>query len=462
MSRVNSILFYSFLSLIFWLPIPLGSNRIWAWGIIEIAAFSLLATYLLFAIKNNENIFKKLAPYKVLLLIFFFVQLWIVFQYLPLNQELLFFLSPNAADIYKNSPESLYTISLDPSQTQVASFKGLAYFCLMLLSLLLVTSGKRIKKLIIVMVLSGTFQAVYGSLQALSGNAESWVFNVPNSIIATGSFIYKNHFANFLLLTLSMGVGLLVANLSHEKLDSSRAKLRQFISNLLHGKAVLRIALALMVIGLVMSRSRMGNAAFFISMTGTGLFAFFYFKERSKNLTILLISLFVIDTFILGSWFGLDKVKNRIEQTSLSQETRDEVNVYGLELIKKYPLTGTGAGSFYTVFPMVQGEDITLYYDHAHNDYLQFTVEYGIPVTLSLALMVLLSLWQCIYTMRKRKNHLLKGIAFGCMMAIIGMLIHISVDFNLQAPANTVYFILILTLSWQSRFQLKHKTATKK
>lgn len=339
----------------------------------------------------------------------------------------------------------------------MASVKGIAYFCLMLLSLLLVNTEKRLRKVVIVMVLSGTFQAVYGSLQAMSGNTTSWIFEVPNNSIATGGFIYKNHFANFLLLSLSMGIGLLVASLSQKKHSSTRAKLRELIGSLLQGKAVLRIALALLVIGLVMSRSRMGNAAFFISMTVTGIFAFFYFKQRSKNLTLLLISLLIIDTFILGAWFGLDKVKSRIEQTSLSQETRDEVNIYGFELIKKYPLTGTGAGSFYTVFPMTQGDDIKLFYDHAHNDYLQFTIEYGIPFTLLLAFIVLASLKKSIYVMKNRNNSLMKGIAFGSTMAIIGMLIHISVDFNLQAPANAVYFVLILTLSWQSKYLLVHK-----
>jgi len=457
MSRINTAQFYIFLLLIFWLPIPLGSNRPWAWGVIEIIAFSSLALYLLLAVKNNENVFEKLAPYKYLILSFFIVQCWLILQYLPLPQSLVIFLSPNLVDIYQYSDEGLKTLSLDPSQTQISSFKGLAYFSMMLLSLLLVTTQKRLKQLVIVMVLSGTFQAVYGSLQAMSGNASSWVFEVANSSIATGGFIYKNHFANFLLLSLSMGIGLLVANLSSQQYSSTRAKLREFVGSLLQGKAVLRIALALMVIGLVMSRSRMGNAAFFTAMTITGIFAFFYFKNRSKGLTLLLISLLVIDTFILGAWFGLDKVKNRIEQTALSAETRDEVNIYGLELVEKYPLTGTGAGSFYTVFPSVKGDDIKLFYDHAHNDYLQFTIEYGIPFTLLLAMIVLASLWQTIYTMRYRKNDLMRGIAFGCMMAIIGMMIHISVDFNLQAPANAVYFVLILTLAWQSKYILRHK-----
>ena len=457
MEKLNKAQFYCFLTLIFWVPIPLGSNRPWAWSIIEIVAFALLAFYLLLSFKHKESFSDKLHHYKPLLLMFFTVQLWVIIQYLPLPDSILYAISPNLFDIYSFFPEKIGTLSLDPAQTKVASLKGLAYFCIMLLSLLLVTNEKRLKLELMVMVLSGTFQALYGSLQAMSGNQLSWVFEVNNSNIATGSFIYKNHFANFLLLCLSIGIGLLVTYLSKQKLTTVRAKLRQLVSSLLDGKAVLRIALAIMVIGLVMSRSRMGNAAFFISMTLTGIFAFIYFKQRSKNLSILLISLFVIDTFILGSWFGLDKVKQRMEQTSFSQETRDEVNIFSLDLIKKFPLTGTGAGSFYAVFPMVQKENLYLYYDHAHNDYLQFAVEYGLPSTLLLAIIVLWSLWQTSYTMRHRRNNLMKGAAFGCMMAIIGMLIHISVDFNLQAPANAVYFVLIITLSWQSRYLLRYQ-----
>ena len=61
---------------------------------------------------------------------------------------------------------------------------------------------------------------------------------------------------------------------------------------------------------------------------------------------------------------------------------------------------------------MVQGNDVKLFYDQAHNDYLQFTIEYGIPFTVVLASMVLMSLKQTIYTMRYRKNNLMRGTAF--------------------------------------------------
>lgn len=460
-SQIGHIQFYCFLALIFWLPIPLGSNRPWAWSILEVSSLMLLASVFIKALVFNLPIKSKIAPYKSLIGAFTLVQIWILIQTFVLPQEILFTISPALASIYSSVPFSTNTLSLDVSETFVESLLGWSYWAIMLLTILLVNSEKRLKQILIVILLSGTFQAVYGSLMALSGAPTSWLLSLENNHIATGSFIYKNHFANFLLLCLSMGIGLMVAGLSRVQRRSKKAQLREFISSLMKGKATLRIALALMVIALVLSKSRMGNAAFFVSMTATGVLAFFYFKDRSKSLTFLLASLLVIDTFILGAWFGIDKVQERLAQTSFAQETRDEVVIDSFELIKQYPLTGTGAGSFYTVFPSVKGPSILHFYDHAHNDYIQFTLEYGVPATLLLAAIVLSALWQSFYAMRHRRHPLMKGSAFGSMMAIIGMLIHISVDFNLQAPANAAYFTLIVTLAWQSRYLLAKQNRVK-
>jgi hypothetical protein len=37
-------------------------------------------------------------------------------------------------------------------------------------------------------------------------------------------------------------------------------------------------------------------------------------------------------------------------------------------------------------------------------------------------------------------------------MAIVHMLLHISVDFNLQSPSNALLFLTILTLCWLVRY----------
>jgi O-antigen ligase len=220
------------------------------------------------------------------------------------------------------------------------------------------------------------------------------------------------------------------------------------VKTLLSNKALIRISLAIMVIALVMSKSRMGNVAFFTSMTICGLIALVLIKNRNKSLTILIVSMFFIDMLIVSSSFGLDKVQERLLQTSFSQESRDEVVMDALPIISDFPFFGTGGGSFYSVFPQYKQAEIHSFYDHAHNDYLQMAIEHGIPATLLLAILVLLSLYKALYAMRHRKTSIMKGAAFAVCMVNIGMLIHMTVDFPLQAPANAGYFVVFLALAW--------------
>ena len=457
--------FLCLLALLFWLPIPLASNRPWAWGLMNIACyFLLLASVYVNANNVKQVLLKHKAPLALLLLFF----VYSIVQIVPMPLWLLQHLSQEAASLYSGSysganafgavldktftgEKGFYaTLSLDSAQSTISLYKTISYISLFVCTLLLCNSAQRIRSMLLAVVFIGVFQAAYGALEILLRLDNSLVFGLSVRGMATGTFVYKNHYANYLMLCLSMGVGFLVSTLLAQKSAArTTQKLRSLLETLLNGKALVRVALAIMVIALVMSRSRMGNTAFFASMTIVGLLSLFLIKKRTKGLSILIISMFIVDMFILSAWFGLDKVKTRLEQTSLSQETRDEVIRDSIPLLQDFALTGSGMGSFYGIFPKYQGEEIKAFYDHAHNDYLQFAVEAGIPATILLFMVPLFAAISSIKAIKHRRNTLMKGAAFGCLMAIIGMAIHISVDFPLQAPANTALFMVILALAFQ-------------
>ena len=451
-SRFEQWLFYLLLGLLVWLPIPLGSHRAWAWGLMEVWVFGLTASWVLYALRHSA--FNVLKPYRPLLGIFAAVQVWIFSQQVPLPLGVVESIAPSVAEHYRLSApgQAWATLSFDANQTRIALAKGLAYCCLLVLILALVNSGKRLKALMVAVVVAGTFQAFYGALLALSGAQTTWVLDLPNSGIATGGFRYKNHFGNFLVLCLCLGIGLLIANLRGGNSGKFKERLKRILEMLLGGKAVLRLCLAMMVIGLVLSHSRMANTAFFASLSIAGGLGLLLIRNKSRSLTILLASLMVIDLMIVGSWFGVDRLRQEIAETSFSQETRDEVNRYGLSLIEQHPLTGTGAGSFYTAFPSVKGPGINAFYDLAHNDYLQFSIEFGLPATLLLGFAILWSLYHAFTALRTRRDNLMQGLAFAALMAIIAELIMLTTDFHLQAPATAMYFMMMLGLGWKARF----------
>ncbi|KKD59385.1 polymerase [Grimontia sp. AD028] len=444
MASIEKSSFYSLLALIIWLPIPLGSNRDWAWSIAEfwIAFQSIL---LIIAYRGNLP-FEPLKHYKWLLSGLALFQLWVLFQTLPLPWEVLAVFSGKSAEIYQlvGAPEGF--ISLDSRMTLASLFKGIAYTMLVFNAIYLVNSSKRLKQVVLVIVVSGTLQAFYAAMVVLLDIEESLIFGYSEKGIATGSFVYKNHLANYLMMTLCMGIGLIVSQLHTSPSESRHMFVKRLMEGILSRKMYIRLCLVIMVIALVMTRSRMGNTAFFAATAIGGLLALVFYKNKPRALTILVGSVIAVDTIVVGALFGLEKVKQRLVETSLGAESRDQVVVWSLYIIRDFPFTGTGMASFYTVFPMYSKADIG-FYDHAHNDYIQFMVEAGIPATLLLGIVVLLAFARAFHTIRKRHSRTMKGIALGCIMSIIGMLIHISVDFNLQPMANALTFILILFIA---------------
>jgi len=447
MKNVEKLVFCSLLILIVWLPVPLGSNRPWAWSIAQLwIAFQTIA---LMAIYWRGIPWSYVKKYRWLLWPLGVFQVWVAIQTTVLPKDLVSLLSPSAEGIYALVGADSFSISLDRSMTMAALLKGMSYFLIAFNLILLVNSGNRLRWTALAIVAAGTAQAFYAALIVKLGISESLVWGYAEKEIATGSFVYKNHLANYLMMSLAIGIGLIIAQLHTSESGSWTVRLKRILAGLLSSKMLIRLSLVIMVIALVMTRSRMGNTVFFVAVTTIGLFSLVFYRNKPRALTILIISILMIDTLVVGALFGLDKVKQRIVETSVELESRDQVVMWSMDIIKDYPITGTGMSTFYTVFPSYSHANIG-FYDHAHNDYVQFAVEAGIPATLMLGTLVLYSLFLSLRTLIRRNSHTMKGVAFGGAMAIVGMLIHISVDFNLQPMANAATFVIILFFCFAS------------
>ena len=69
-----------------------------------------------------------------------------------------------------------------------------------------------------------------------------------------------------------------------------------------------------------------------------------------------------------------------------------------------------------------------------------------------LSFSVLASLWAAVTAQIKRRDRLLQGMGFAATMAIVALLIHSGVDFNLQIPANAAMFVILMALAWACRY----------
>ncbi len=449
----------------------MASIRPWAQTLMEIWVFALSAMWLWFFIHNMTQFTDVFFKARALLMLFAGWLILIALQLLPLPLPVLNLISPGAGELYTSLGQLAFadqlsqsgvtltgSLSLDRWATSLAWTRSLAFVLVFTLTLLLVTTRQRLRLLVYVVLYSALFQAIFGSYMTLSG-VEWGFFHQKFAYLgkATGTFVNRNHLAGYLNMSLALGIGLLIANLTIGTTKRSlRQRARDFLKLMLSPKIRLRLYLAILVIGLILTRSRMGNTAFFASLFISGCLALVLFKHKTRNMVILLASLVIIDLFLLGAWFGIDKVAERIEKTNLQSENRDEIFRDASAMLKKYPATGTGLGSFYSSFPRYKSEDISGFYYHAHNDYLQFLVEGGGMGFVLVSLPVILALFTALRAMRTRRDPLMRGMAFAATMGIIAILIHSTVDFNLQIPANGVLFVVLLALAYIALYLRDH------
>ena len=367
-------------------------------------------------------------------------------QLVPLPVELLKLLSPEAARWHlaaamPGSP-GFATLTLDRYGTLESACKSTAYVAFFVLGLLLLRDRDRVRLATYAVIMSGIGQALYGTLVSYQAGG----------VAASGTFINRNHYAAYLVMCLSVGIGVLIASLSGAKNHSWGQFFRGVIQWVITPKMGLRLLLLTMVIALVLTRSRMGNSAFFISLLATGVIGLILSKRATRSMVVLIVSLIAIDVFIIGAYVGTQRVVESIGQTTMQGEDRDEVAGYAIAMWKDYPVFGSGLGSFPSVFPRYSGEGTFFSYTHAHNDYLEFAAETGLVGIALLGLMVSMSFGVAMRAQHLRNDPVMRGLSFAAMMGILALMIHSSVDFNLQIPANALTFMLLLAFAWVSRY----------
>ena len=120
-----------------------------------------------------------------------------------------------------------------------------------------------------------------------------------------------------------------------------------------------------------------------------------------------------------------------------------------LPIIKNHPL-GIGLGNYENVFAVynqsfISGKTVT----HAHNDYLQLLIETGWIGFLAAVGGFIIFLGKSAGRIKQldfRRDPLRFYLAIGAFSGLISMTAHSIFDFNLQIPANCMYFVVLLAV----------------
>lgn len=470
---------WALFALIVYTPLPLASNRPWALAVLGLlTGMLLLWTIWRPAGRLTGQVWQGAKTPLILL------GLWmglLAVQLIPVPGAWLAALDQNEMNNFAS--QGAGAVSIDAYSTRLYLAKAGILTAVFWLVLVLVDSKRRMEWLARVIVFSGLLQALLGVMLMATGTTFEMFFVPMVDARAHGSFVYHNHFAGYLELTLAVGIGLMIAKLDGSVSAGWRQRAQGWLALLVSEKALLRVSLIIMVIGLVASRSRMGNAAFFVSLLVVGVFAIFFAKHVSKRVhdskesntlratVIFIASLVVLDVLIIGSVVGVEKVVQRIENTNFetqlrvaqsnsagqplpvprqeeSLEQRSMAARHATQIVRDFPWLGTGGGTFHLAFPSYTPPEVRGFYDHAHNDYVEFASEVGLPGVLLLAMLVLHSAWHSVLLLMRSHDQLARGMAFASLMGVTSLLIHATVDFNFQNPANAMLFLIVLSLPY--------------
>jgi len=213
-------------------------------------------------------------------------------------------------------------VSVAPYRTWLYLQLALACTLAFWVTVRLVRTSRDLETLLAGIVAAGLVQAVIAVLfLSLRPPFSMLDSEIVHGGVATGTFVNRNHLANWLNMALAAGVGLMMGHLAvHADRRSWRIRLRDWMELLLGGKARLRLVLVMLVIVLIATRSRMGNAAFLFSLLAAASVYAVFTREHRRGLTLFVASVLAIDLLLIGAWVGVDRVVERIQYTPIFEQ----------------------------------------------------------------------------------------------------------------------------------------------
>ncbi len=429
-------------------PVFFAAVQPWVW-----ASYGVFIIIAYLTLLWNSNVALTPIADKVIaaaLVIFFTVTLLLC---LPLPASILSFFSPfrlqtsDAAQALLSTPDRWQTLSYSP-RIAFSWWLFLSFLCLLFVAMRSqFTHADYLKRAVCVMLAVGLIEAVYGLIQALVPTlGVLWVDYIQAYMgDARGTFINRNHFAGFIEMVWPIALGFTLAQGGWRQ----GYTLKQILSSeSLNRQALLALGVVVLLLGLLFSHSRAG-----ITGASMGFLTFILLsRNRSREMSrfirsmlVGIIGLLVFYCAIMGTGSIADRFLRLEEGDSRLNIWRDS-----LSIIRDHPF-GIGLRNYENVFPVYNASNLSAgtVVDYAHNDYLQLLIEAGWIGFLAAISGFTIFMWKSLTKIRRMDSHkdpLRFFLAVGAFSGLISMAFHSFFDFNLQIPANCIYFVALLAI----------------
>jgi hypothetical protein len=298
------------------------------------------------------------------------------------------------------------------------------------------------------LLVAATVQIVIGVALWISRSDTLWGLVLGASVSRVrGSFINPDHTALFLEIALAVAFAWLWWAARRTFLDAEHAEDR-----------LLRVgppALAFLLVfaGLVLTGSRAALAAALVAMAVQGAVV----GSRRGRRWLLAVGLAVgLAGIVALLALGAEGTFARLSLTSVDEVTggvRVEAAGATFDLFRRFPLTGSGLGSFQAAFPLVQRPTTPGLWRHAHSDWIELLATTGMLGAAILAIGLFFygrRLHQVIVHGERSEGRAAGLAALGALVAV-GL--HSCVDFGLTMPANAFALAVVTGAAAATRLE---------
>jgi O-antigen ligase len=320
----------------------------------------------------------------------------------------------------------------------------------------------RIERLLRAVVLFGFALALFGIVQRLSWNGKLfWRIPVDEAASPFGPFINHNHFAALLAMIVPIATGMLMDEA--RRLFPRRASAGKTILSVHGPEPFARMLLAAFTVGImagavVLSASRGAVLALVAALVlyGGALVAQGRFGRPETAVAAVLI----LVALGLSFWLGVGPLAEKLQAIgNVESEPSLFSRVLGyratIEMIRDFPLLGTGLGTFPQAWKHYYPSGTAAVWHEAHNDYLQLFAEAGgagfVIFVAAFAIFAWRYLLPGILNGKEAESYAMHGVVVG----IVAVALHSLVDFPLQIIGCAVLFVVLSAVAVAYRTQVE-------
>jgi O-antigen ligase len=319
---------------------------------------------------------------------------------------------------------TLHAVSIYPFASEMELSRLTIYFMIFLMTALGPRTHQQVHSLVRMLAIFGFVLALFAVTQKALWNGKLyWFRELTHGGSPLGPFVNRNHFAGWMCMVapLSFGIGFLTR--------STGRKIRYIFFAVV------------MAITIFFSLSRGGIISFLVGAATLMLVAGWSTPSR-KALVPILISVTALFVYLI--YIGIGPIIQRFAQSGISSHERLSVWSAAVTAFRDFPFFGTGLGTFQHIFPMYKPDGIMMFYQHAHNDYIEILLEFGIVGTLLVLLFLGLACKRILDTRWRGRERYLKAAFVASLTSVTVFSIF---DFNLHVPSNAILLSFILGLA---------------